>query len=59
MFPHQCGLGMVKHLDKNNFLIELIKLNSLFDLNSLRSAPKLSQRQKKLQDELRAIINNA
>tara|TARA_B100000989_G_scaffold186461_1_gene140273 strand:+ start:964 stop:1116 length:153 start_codon:yes stop_codon:yes gene_type:complete len=50
---------MVKHLDKNNFLIELIKLNSLFDLNSLRSAPKLSQRQKKLQDELRAIINNA
>ena len=34
-----------------------MKINSLFDLNSLRSSPKLSKRQiKKLQDELESNI---
>jgi len=37
-----------------------MEINNLFDLNSLRSAPKLSKRQvKKLSEELEANIQNA
>ena len=37
-----------------------MKINNLFDLNSLRSSPKLSKRQiKKLQDELESNIIKA
>ena len=61
MFPLQCGLGMVGHLDKrSSHLIDKMEINSLFDLNNLRSAPKLKKRQiKKLLDELEVNIHNA
>ena len=56
----QCGLGMEEHL-VNNFLdINLMEINKLVDLNNLRTAPQLTNRQeKKLLEELEANIFNA
>ena len=48
-----CGLGMEEHLVKNFLGINLMEVNKLVDLNNLRTAPKLSNRQeKKLSEEL-------
>ena len=58
----QCGLGMEEHLVNNYFFRILIKMeiNKLVDLNSLRTAPELSNSQvKKLLEELEANIFNA
>ncbi len=41
------GLGMEGYLVKNFLDIKLMELNKLVDLNSLRTAPQLSDRQKK------------
>jgi len=56
-----CGLGMEEHLGKNYFLsINSMTINKLVDLNSLRTAPQLSNSQvKKLLEELEANIFNA
>ena len=61
MYRHQCGLGMKEHLVKNYFLgINLMEINKLIDLNSLRTAPQLSHSQvKKLLEELETNILNA
>ena len=57
--PH-CGLGMEEHLVKNFLDIKLMEINKLVDLNNLRTAPQLSNRQeKKLLEELEANILNA
>ena len=57
--PH-CGLGMEEHLVKNFLNKKLMDINKLVDLNNLRTAPKLSNRQeKKLLEELEANIFNA
>ena len=54
------GLGMGEHLVKNFLDIKLMKINKLVDLNNLRTAPQLSDRQvKKLLDELEVNIFNA
>ena len=55
-----CGHGMEEHL-VNNFLdIKLMEINRLFDLNNLRTAPLLSNRQeKKLLEELEVNILDA
>ena len=42
-----CGLGMEKHLGKNFSDIKLMEINKLVDLNNLRTAPQLSNSQKK------------
>ena len=56
----RCGLGMEEHLVKNFLDIKLMKINKLVDLNNLRTAPQLSNRQeKKLLEELEANILNA
>jgi len=56
--PH-CGLGMEEHLVKNFLGINLMEVNKLVDLNNLRTAPKLSNRQeKKLLEELEENILN-
>ena len=54
-----CGLGMEEHLV--NFLdIKLMDISKLVDLNNLRTAPQLSNRQeKKLLEELEENIFNA
>ncbi len=55
-----CGLGMEEHLPKNFLDIKLLEINKLVDLNNLRTAPQLSNRQeKKLLEELEANIFNA
>ena len=55
-----CGLGMEEHLVKNFLDINLMEINKLVDLNNLRTAPQLSNRQeKKLLEELEANILNA
>ena len=55
-----CGLGMEEHLVKNFLDIKLMEINKLVDLNSLRTAPQLSNSQeKKLLEELEANIFNA
>ena len=55
-----CGLGMEEHLVKNFFDINLMEINKLVDLNNLRTAPQLSDRQeKKLLEEIEANIFNA
>jgi len=55
-----CGLGMEEHLVKNFLDINLMEINNLVDLNNLRTAPQLSNRQeKKLLVELEANIFNA
>ena len=62
MFLLQCGHGMVEHLANNqvSLAIDKMEINNLFDLNSLRSAPKLSKKKiKKLLEELEARILNA
>ena len=60
MFQLHYGLGMEKHLVRKFFDINLMKINKLTDLNSLRTAPLLSDRQeKKLLEELEANIFNA
>ena len=60
MFQLHCGLGMEKHLVRNFFDINLMEISKLTDLNSLRTAPKLSDRQeKKLLEEIEANIFNA
>ena len=57
--PH-CGLGMEEHLVKNFLEIKLMEINKLVDLNSLRTAPVLSNIQvKKLLEELETNIFNA
>ena len=55
-----CGLGMEEHL-VNNFLdIKLMEINKLVDLNNLRTAPQLTNRQEKiLFEELDANIFSA
>ena len=54
------GLGMEEHLVKNFLDINLMEINKLVDLNNLRTAPVLSNRQeKKLLKELEANIFNA
>ena len=59
MYPHHCGLGMVEHLVKD-FCINKMEINKLVDLNNLRTAPQLSDRQvKKLLEELEVNIFNA
>ena len=56
----RCGLGMEEHLVKNFLDIKLMKINKLVDLNNLRTAPQLSNRQeKKLLEELETYIFNA
>ncbi len=60
MFQLHCGLGMEEHLVKNFLRINLMEINKLVDLNKLRTAPQLSNRQeKKLLEELEANIFNA
>ena len=60
MYQLHCGLGMEEHLVKNFFDIKLMEINKLVDLNNLRIAPQLSNRQqKKLLEELEANILNA
>jgi len=55
-----CGLGMEEHLVKDFLDIKLMEINKLVDLNNLRTAPQLSNRQeKKLLEELEANILNA
>ena len=55
-----CGLGMEEHLVKNFLDIKLMEINKLVDLNNLRTAPQLTNRQeKKLLEELEANIFNA
>ena len=54
------GLGMEEHLVKNFLDIKLMEINKLVDLNNLRTAPQLSNRQeKKLLEELEANILNS
>jgi len=60
MFQLHCGLGMEEHLVKNFLRINLMEINKLVDLNKLRTAPQLSNRQeKKLLEELETNILNA
>ena len=60
MFQLHCGLGMEEHLVKNFLDLKLMEINKLVDLNNLRTAPQLSNRQeKKLLEELEAKIFNA
>ena len=55
-----CGLGMAEHLVENYLDIKLMKINKLVDLNNLRTAPQLTNRQeKKLLEELEANIFKA
>ena len=55
-----CGLGMAEPLVKDFLGIKLMEINKLVDLNSLRTAPKLSNSQfKELLEELEANIFNA
>jgi len=55
-----CGRGMEKHLVKNFLDVKLMEINKLVDLNNLRTAPQLSNRQeKKLLQELKANIFKA
>ena len=55
-----CGLGMEELLVKNFLDIKLMRINKLVDLNNLRTAPQLSDRQtKKLLEELEVNIFNA
>ena len=59
MYQLHCGLGMVEHLVKD-FCTNTMEINKLVDLNNLRTAPQLSNRQeKKLLEELEANIFNA
>ena len=44
--PH-CGLGMEEHLVNNFLSIKSMDINKLVELNNLRTAPELSNRQKK------------
>ena len=60
MFQLHCGLGMEEHLVKNLLDIKLMEINKLVDLNNLRTAPQLTNRQeKKLLEELEVNIFNA
>jgi len=60
MYQLHCGLGMEEHLVKNFLDIKLMEINKLVDLNNLRTAPQLSNRQeKKLLAELEENIFNA
>ena len=57
MYQPHCGLGMEEHLVKNFLDIKLMEINKLVDLNNLRTAPQLSNRQeKKLLEELEENI---
>ena len=60
MFQLHYGLGMEKHLVRNFFDINLMEINKLTDLNILRTAPQLNDRQEKnLLEEIEANIFNA
>ena len=60
MCPPQCVLGMEKPLVRKFLYINLMEINNLTDLNSLRTAPQLSDPQvEKLLKEIEAIIFNA
>jgi len=60
MYQPHCGLGMEERLVKNFLDIKLMEINKLVDLNNLRTAPQLSDRQaKKLLAELEVNILNA
>ena len=53
------GLGMEEHLVKNFLGIKLMEITKLVDLNNLRTAPQLSNKQEnKLLEELEANILN-
>jgi len=55
-----CGLGMEELLVKDFLGLKLMEISKLVDLNNLRTAPQLSNRQeKKLLEELEANILNA
>ena len=55
-----CGLGMEEHLVKNLLDKKILEINKLVDLNNLRTATQLSNRQeKKLLEELESNIFNA
>ena len=60
MYQLPCGLGMEEHLVKDFLDINLMKIKKLVDLNNLRTAPQLSNiEKKKLLAELEANIFNA
>ena len=61
MYPHHPGLGMEEPLVDNYYLgTNLMEINVLADLNSLRTAPFLSSSQeKKLLGELESNIYNS
>jgi len=60
MYQLHYGLGMEEHLVRNFLDIKLMEINKLVDLNNLRTAPQLSNRQeKKLLEELEVNIFNA
>ena len=60
MFQLHCGLGTEEHLVMKFLDIKIMEINSLIDLNNLRTAPQLSNSQeKKLLEELEANILNA
>ena len=60
MFQLHYGLGMEKHLVRKFLYINLMEINNLTDLNSLRTAPQLSDPQvEKLLEELETNIFNA
>ena len=60
MCPLHFGHGMGEHLVKEFFGINLMEINKLVDLNSLRKAPILNNNQvKKILEELETNICNA
>ena len=60
MFQLPYGVGMEEHLVKNFLDIKLMEISKLVDLNNLRTAPQLSNRQeKKFLEELESYIFNA
>ena len=59
MYPLQCGHGMEEHLVKVFLGVNLMEINKLIDLNNFRTAPQLSDIQKKnLLEELELNILN-
>jgi len=60
MYQLRCGPGTEELSVKNFLYIKPMEINKLVDLNNLRTAPQLSNRQeKKLLEELEANILNA
>ena len=60
MYQLHYGPGMEELLVKNFLTIDFMEINNLVDLNSFRTAPKLSNSQvKKLSEELKTNIFNS